>query len=1689
MATGGPEIILTPEERHVFGQLFKAADEEGKGIVTGNRAIWQIADSENKGFLTPQTFSIAIKLIAQAQNGQEPDRSLINKESPLPHFQDIVIEPFTKGITNSNNVVFITNDDRDKYKNLFNSLHPKNGIIENENLKALWIRSKLPTEKLAQIWNLADTKKRGHLDLTEFMIAMYFVQKCMTNSIQTLPQTLPPGLYEEAVAAAGGTSSPKIPPAFSPHNTIGTTSPSPYSTGSPRFKQQQQSSLLIPRGSSENLRTSTTAAAPFFDEGIINNSPGDVWDVTPQDKANFDAYFSELDATNRGFITGKCEEAANFFLNSKLSAEVLAQIWDLANVTKSGRLTRDEFAVAMHLIYKKKAGGVLPTTLPPSLIPPSIRPTIKNAFSNLQRTDSIRPRTSTTNLNDPFFDPPFPTSTTNNSTAFQKSPEVDLLSIDQDIKTEIALETGEIRNLESQLTQLNNASTGLKARRNELESNFASLTIKKNDIKLRLTQLKALYEAEIKIVQEIEANYRKEHEATELVRAELASAERSLATLQLEKDQLQSGILKDREETMNLKKQIRLTEEETLTIKAQIEKLKKESRQHKGLLAINRKQLSSVKVEQEKSAKTLQKLQDEEANQQQEFSDPFANLQPASQGISEEFTENGSQQASHVHSQKPSIASIPDLGIKRTMSNASLDSYSTHSVSSSRSLNLVQANYEGMTSFDKPASVATSKPSELEKSVIDNASEISAKSNPFDKVFDPSLDKAFDNLNFAVNNYDEKSIAPQVSSDKSFDKAFDNLNFAVNNNDEKPIVPQVSSVQASLVQHEEKRLDPFNNLNEEKKDLVGKSENKQTDFFEPAQTNIDTTKKEDSLPSNDPFSSLGSFKPVAGNNKLDAAFSAFGPPPPETLTPDTFATEFPTLEELEKSLAGDVSLGFEDNFTEDKKPKNAVDNDINSKTGDEILSNSNQGLSNINFGKTDKNEDSENKDILSLEKIGNNESEESKIDSFNISAEPIINDSLTASKDSFQGLLDSKDISDPFTVPPKDQTEHVNAQSTAAGSNVPIAPIDDFDAAFANLPESKVVNAPVASTNKLDAAFDAFDDAFADLSESKVVNAPVASVNKFDTNFDAFDAAFADLSEAKVVNAPTDFDATFDENDFDDDFNPTFDTPTVANVKKTSNSSNSQIDSATATNFNSIDFNKAFDDFDSFTANTATTSTTLNTSKPNLDAAFGGSFIGSTTTKSETKNEFGFEDTFTELSKPPQIFHILDSTLPPPPVLPPRESAKEDNDSDYVKQLRSMGFTREQSVNALEKYDYDLEKASNYLIDQITIENEQTGVSSIRLPPETWQTIFADFKAGDLYRCLLVDRHWCSNVVSLLWRDPFLTESEILIKIYLAFLDDSERTELDEAGVVVPVIPMPTFEYPAFLKSVDYWNFGKSVRAWLRWVDQIAESKSIKGKGKEIESQFSIDLFPKIALAKEDQLPVLMRKNGSGKITYRSAVKRAIVKMLMRLAPAASKIVLKDPDDFFLLRAREIVKWCQQFQELRIVSGPLEHDKYPALCEGFINAEHVYIEINFYRQDWAREGKSEMDKLIKFINCLRRLTTFQLKLLSNEWIPTDIDRLCAALPKTLRHLSFKSVNFTAVTNLKPLTKLTNLETLEFECPSGLTDEKKVAPLTAAAYFPHLRKVIVRGGDVSDDMAKLQTLHAMIRVQEPPNVAG
>ncbi|XP_076754423.1 dynamin associated protein 160 isoform X3 [Xylocopa sonorina] len=126
---------------------------------------------------------------------------------------------------------------------------------------------------------------------------------------------------------------------------------------------------------------STTARPPSIDRvGSVDSqhsqhsvgSPQSVeWAVPHQTKLKYTQLFNTWDRTRSGFLSGP--QARNIMVQSQLPQQVLAQIWALADLDSDGRLSCDEFVLAMHLCDIAKTGEKIPTALPIELIPPAFR--------------------------------------------------------------------------------------------------------------------------------------------------------------------------------------------------------------------------------------------------------------------------------------------------------------------------------------------------------------------------------------------------------------------------------------------------------------------------------------------------------------------------------------------------------------------------------------------------------------------------------------------------------------------------------------------------------------------------------------------------------------------------------------------------------------------------------------------------------------------------------------------------------------------------------------------------------------------------------------------------------------------------------------------------------------------------------------------------------------------------------------------------------------------------------------------------------------------------------------------------------------------------------------------------------------------------------------------------------------------
>lgn len=114
------------------------------------------------------------------------------------------------------------------------------------------------------------------------------------------------------------------------------------------------------------------------------------WIIQGEEKKKFETIFESL-----GPVGGKLpgDRVKPVLLNSKLSTDILGQVWELSDIDKDGFLDKDEFSVAMHLVYKALDREPVPSILPQELVPPSKRkPALVGAVAVLPPISQISPK-------------------------------------------------------------------------------------------------------------------------------------------------------------------------------------------------------------------------------------------------------------------------------------------------------------------------------------------------------------------------------------------------------------------------------------------------------------------------------------------------------------------------------------------------------------------------------------------------------------------------------------------------------------------------------------------------------------------------------------------------------------------------------------------------------------------------------------------------------------------------------------------------------------------------------------------------------------------------------------------------------------------------------------------------------------------------------------------------------------------------------------------------------------------------------------------------------------------------------------------------------------------------------------------------------------------------------------------------
>ncbi|XP_066600882.1 ralBP1-associated Eps domain-containing protein 1 isoform X2 [Prorops nasuta] len=105
-------------------------------------------------------------------------------------------------------------------------------------------------------------------------------------------------------------------------------------------------------------------------DGDTTFPPEEVWIISDEQRDYYAAQFAQLQPDPEGLLAGPV--ARTFFEKSRLPVTELRRIWQLADVTRDGALSLQEFYVAMHLVVLRRNHVPLPDVLPPSLSLPLI---------------------------------------------------------------------------------------------------------------------------------------------------------------------------------------------------------------------------------------------------------------------------------------------------------------------------------------------------------------------------------------------------------------------------------------------------------------------------------------------------------------------------------------------------------------------------------------------------------------------------------------------------------------------------------------------------------------------------------------------------------------------------------------------------------------------------------------------------------------------------------------------------------------------------------------------------------------------------------------------------------------------------------------------------------------------------------------------------------------------------------------------------------------------------------------------------------------------------------------------------------------------------------------------------------------------------------------------------------------------
>ncbi|CAG8557247.1 951_t:CDS:1 [Paraglomus occultum] len=314
-----------------------------------------------------------------------------------------------------------------------------------------------------------------------------------------------------------------------------------------------------------------------------------------------------------------------------------------------------------------------------------------------------------------------------------------------------------------------------------------------------------------------------------------------------------------------------------------------------------------------------------------------------------------------------------------------------------------------------------------------------------------------------------------------------------------------------------------------------------------------------------------------------------------------------------------------------------------------------------------------------------------------------------------------------------------------------------------------------------------------------------------------------------------------------------------------------------------------------------------------------------------------------------------------------------------------------------------------------------------------------------LHSCMLVNHHWCSVAIKVFWFKPFRHRSPLLIHTLLYSLSSSERDAITLVQDISlpPISHKPYYDYPLYLRDLDYWAFTKSIKAYIARMTRLTtrddDSTTLNGVRNRMRD----------ARKEYEDLCYVMSSE-----IIKMFIRKGVKLYYLRVLTWEDQL---DTDEYLLLLKPESHSLISSIRELELASCYQKSIFLSTLAKICCNIRSMHLTL----ANWSSpedDGKSEMlglAELVKAQKSLRRIQfwTFKHYGANVEYVLDAIQTQA----ESITEMGFYDVNFTATKSLDGIAACYNLEQLTFK---GCDLNDNVASPLVRADFPRLNKVEV-----------------------------